>query len=66
MGIYIDDIDAYITSVNQLSKDLALYFILLFIIILALILISTYVASQYIKNREHEDEKRILPKSHQL
>jgi diguanylate cyclase (GGDEF)-like protein len=27
---------------------------------LALILISTYVASQYIKNREHEDEKRIL------
>lgn len=60
MGIYIDDTDAYITSVNQLSKDLALYFILLSIIILALILISTYVASQYIKNREHEDEKRIL------
>ena len=60
MGIYIDDIDAYITSVNQLSKDLALYFILLFIIILALILISTYVASQYIRNREYEDEKRVL------
>lgn len=60
MGIYIDDTDAYITGVNQLSRDLALYFVLLFIIMLVLITVSTYVASQYIRNKEHEDEKRIL------
>lgn len=60
MGIYIDDTDAYIAGINQLSRDLALYFILLFIIILALIVISTFVASHYIRNREYEEEKRIL------
>ncbi|MEF3693263.1 MAG: sensor domain-containing diguanylate cyclase [Acholeplasmataceae bacterium] len=60
MGIYIDETDAYIASVNQLSKDLALYFVLLFIIILALITISTNLTSQYFRNRMFEEEKRIL------
>ncbi|MBN2268781.1 MAG: GGDEF domain-containing protein, partial [Acholeplasmataceae bacterium] len=46
--------------VNQLSKDLALYFVLLFIIILALITISTNLTSQYFRNRMFEEEKRIL------
>ncbi|NCC55951.1 MAG: hypothetical protein EOM11_10840, partial [Erysipelotrichia bacterium] len=60
MGIYVDDTDAYIAGINQLSQNLTLYFILLFIIILSLIVISTYVASHYIRNREYEEEKRIL------
>lgn len=60
MGIYIDETDAYITGVNQLSKDLTIYFVLLFITILFLILLSTYIASQYLKNREYQEEKRIL------
>ena len=60
MGIYIDETDAYIASVNQLSKDLSLYFILLFIIILVLITVSTNLTSRYFRNRMFEEEKRIL------
>lgn len=60
MGIYIDETDAYITEVNQLSQDLAVYFVLLFITILIVITLSTYIATLYLKNREHAEEKRIL------